>query len=436
MKPTEAASGATGHPQPRDWTWSSIYGLGFLTLISTFNYLDRAILGLALPAIKLEMAVSDTVLGLVSGLAFVLFYSILGIPIAWAADRWNRRNIIALGFGFWSLMTALTGFISSIWQLAAARFLMGAGEACGLAPSNSMLSDMFRPERRALVLSIFGTASSIAFIFFFPLAGWIAEHWGWRSMFMAAGVPGIFLALLFAFTVREPVRGARESQPRSLLPIGFSETIRFLAGSRAYLAMIAGAMLMGANLFAASTWTPTFLARVHDMSMGEVASSIGPIRGLLGAAGIVAGGLLLDRFGRHNDKLRVRLPAVACLLAAPAEILFLLADGYAWWMLGFALSSFFTLIHQGPIFSAAIHVAKLRMRAVAIAILVFAASLLGQAVGPLFVGVLTDLLEPRFGDLAIRYSMLIIVFTAVAAAAMFWIAGNWVDQDHRRAAEE
>src|ERR1700689_3059263 len=125
--------------EARDWPVASVYSLGFLTLISSFNYFDRSILGLALPLIKAEMQVSDTVLGLVSGLAFVLFYSLLGLPIAWLADRFNRRNIVAAGLAFWSLMTALTGLVANIWQLAATRFLMGAGEACGIAPSNSML---------------------------------------------------------------------------------------------------------------------------------------------------------------------------------------------------------------------------------------------------------------------------------------------------------
>ena len=130
------------------------------------------------------------------------------MPIAWAADRWNRRNIIAVGFAFWSLMTALTGYVGNIWQLAAARFLMGAGEAACMPPSNSMIADLFRKARRPLALAIFGTANSIAFIALFPIAGWIAQTHGWRTMFIAAGAPGLVLALLFYLTVKEPVRGA------------------------------------------------------------------------------------------------------------------------------------------------------------------------------------------------------------------------------------
>lgn len=432
---TDAVTGPAAGGGSGDWSLPTVYTLGFLTLISTFNYLDRAILGLALPAIKGEMVVSDMVLGLVSGLAFVLFYSFLGIPIAWAADRWSRRNIIAIGFGFWSLMTALTGFVANIWQLAIARFLMGAGEACGLAPSNSMLSDLFRKERRPLAFSIFGTSSALAFIVFFPIAGWVLQHHGWRAMFFVAGLPGIILALLFVMTVKEPARGAKEAGKGGAATVGFRETVGFLLGSRAYLAMIAGAMLMGANLFAASAWTPTFLQRVHGLTMVDIASSIGPLRGVLGAAGVLAGGLLIDRFAKYDDKLRVRLPAIACLLVGPAEVLMLLGESQLAWMTGYGLTSFLTLIHQGPIFAAAVSVAKVRMRAVAVAILVFSASMLGQALGPLFVGTLNDLLAPSFGQVAIRYSMLILVFTAIAAGLLFWIAGRWIEADGRRAQE-
>lgn len=145
----QAAGNLTAAPGG-DWTFPAAYSLGFLTLISAFNYFDRSLLGLAMPQIKAEMGVSDTVLGLVSGLAFVLFYSVMGVPIAWAADRWNRRNIVAAGLAFWSLMTLATGWVTNIWQLTIARFLMGAGEACGVAPSNAMTADLFRPERRPM----------------------------------------------------------------------------------------------------------------------------------------------------------------------------------------------------------------------------------------------------------------------------------------------
>jgi MFS family permease len=415
----------------RDWTLTSTYSLGFLTLISAFNYLDRSLLGLALPAIKAEMVVSDTVLGLVSGLAFVLFYSLLGVPIAWLADRWNRRNIVALGFAFWSLMTLVTGWVANIWQLALARFLMGAGEACGLAPSNSMISDLFRKERRALALSIFGAASSIAFMVFFPVLGIIGESHGWRQMFVVAGAPGIVLALVFYLTVREPERGDRidAAQRRALRdPRSLFTDLAFLFRSPAYVYLLAASTCMGLNVFAASVWTPTFLERVHGLGIGTIASIIGPVRGLFGLAGVLLGGFLIDRLMRRTPHWRVTLPALACLLLAPAEIVFLLAGEQWLWIAAFAASAFLTLVHQGPLFALVMEVATSRMRALAIATLVLFSGLLGQAAGPLLVGMVNDALATTVGITAIRYSMLLIAVTAVLAGLLILQAGRYLER--------
>ncbi len=268
-----------------DWTFPAVYSLGFLTLISAFNYFDRSLLGLAMPQIKAELQISDTVMGLVSGLAFILFYSIMSVPIAWAADRWNRRNIVAAGLAFWSPDDARDRMGHEHMAVDARTLPDGGGEACGLAPSNAMTADLFRPERRPLAYSIFATATSISSILFFPIAGWVGQNYGWRQMFVVAGIPGIFLAGLFLLTVREPRRGAsdrrmnapatRESEGEKALP--FWQGVRFLLGLRAYLALLVGATLMGLNIFASSVWTPTFLTRVHHLSLAEIAATIGPI---------------------------------------------------------------------------------------------------------------------------------------------------------------
>jgi MFS family permease len=421
-------------PLRGDWTFPAVYGLGFLTLISAFNYFDRSLLGLAMPQIKAEMQVSDTVMGLVSGLAFVLFYSIMSVPIAWAADRWNRRNIIAAGLAFWSLMTLATGWVTNIWQLALARFLMGAGEACGIAPANAMTADLFRPARRPMAYSIFATATSISSILFFPVAGWIGQHHGWRQMFIVAGIPGICLAGLFLLTVREPRRGASD---RSIAVPGigsgegekgmpFWQCVRFLLGLRAYLALLAGATLMGLNIFASSVWTPTFLTRVHHLSLAEIAGTIGPIRGLCGLAGVLIGGMLIDRLGRRAPHWRMSIAAIACLCLGPAEVLFALSDARPVWLGAFSASAFLLLIHQGPVFAGIMAIAPVRSRAVATSILLFCSAMFGQAVGPLLVGVMNDVLEPDFGAQGIRYSMLIIATTAVLAGLSFLLAGRFI----------
>jgi MFS family permease len=416
-----AAEGETDSPAP--WPWRATWPLAMLTLISTFNYLDRSLFGLALPAIKREMAVSDTVLGLVSGLAFVVVYSVLGLPVAWLADRWNRRNIVAIGLAFWSLMTAATGWVANVWQLAGARFLMGAGEAAGIAPSNAMIADLFPPSRRPLALAVFGLASMIAAAVFFPIAGWIAEHQGWRAMFMVAGAPGLLLAALFALTVREPLRVAPSPQPARRPIRAFAADIAGLFANPCFVWIFAGVTLMGANVWAAGAWTPTFLERVHGLGMARAAAIIGPSRGILGAAGILAGGVLVDRLAATN-RWRVALPALACACVGPAEALFLLGNGTAAWFAGFAAASFFTLIHQGPIYAATVNIVEAHKRALAIAVILLGASLIGNVAGPTGVGLLNDALTPRFGPQAIRYSLLLIALTPVVAALCFWRAAG------------
>lgn len=406
------------------WPRAATWPLALLTLISVFNYLDRSLLGLALPAIKRELGSSDTVLGLISGLAFVSLYSLLGIPVAWLADRTNRRNIIAAGLAFWSLMTVLTGYVSTLWQLAVTRFLMGAGEACGVAPSNSILADLFHAARRPLALAIFGTANSIAFIIFYPLAGWIGQQHGWRAMFVAMGVPGVVTAALLLLTVREPAR--RSPRPTTALTSAgaLPRDLRALFASQCFVWIFAGVTLMGANVWAAGAWTPTFFARVHHMGIAAVAGTIGPIRGIVGATGILAGGALIDRLPNARLSWRVALPAVACALAGPAEALFLLGESRAAWLGGFALSSFLTLIHQGPIYAAVMNIVDDRRRALSVAVILLGAGLIGNVIGPSAVGVLNDLLAPRFGETAIRYSMLLIAVTPVLAGLCFWRAAG------------
>lgn len=430
------ASVSETDPAPKgDWSYSATIGLGFLTLISSLNYLDRSLLGLALPAIKAEMHVSDTALGLVSGLAFLLFYSLLGVPIAWAADRWSRRNIIAIGLAFWSLMTMATGWVANVWQLALTRFLMGAGEACGIAPSNSMLGDLFRDKRRPLALSIFGTAVSISSILFFPLMGWIGQHYGWRKMFVAAGVPGILLALVFVLMVREPVRGQSEAiAPRAAREPVWA-TVRFLLGSRSYLALVATATFMGLNVFAAGIWIPTFLQRVHGMTIAETAALIGPLRGVFGLSGVLLGGLAIDRLIRRWPHWRTTLPAISCFLVVPVELAFLLSNSRAVWVAAFASSSFLVLVHQGPLFAMVMSVSRVRMRAVAVSMLVLCSALLGQASGPAIIGALNDGLAPSLGQDAIRFSLLVIVASAFAAGICLLIAGRHLEADIVRAQE-
>jgi MFS family permease len=415
------------------WGGAQVYALALLTLIAMFNYLDRNLLGMVLPLVKAEMQLSDTVLGLVTGLVFVLFYSLLGIPIASLADRSNRRNIIAAGFGFWSLMTVLTGFAANVWQLAAARFLMGAGEACSLAPSNSMISDLFGKHRRALALAILTSSFALQSILFAPPIGWISDHWGWRAVFITAGVPGMLVSALFFFTVPEPRREATARAADET--VSMAAAIRFLLGSKAFLFMVVGCAFMGGAIYAAGAWVTTFLVRVHHLSLTYIGAAISPARGVVGFVGIILAGVIADRLGRKDGRWRVWAPAAFSLLLAPAQVLFSLGQSSVAWIGGLMLLSFLLTAYQGPIYAAAMNVARPRMRAVAISIIAFTTGILGQVVGPVLVGFLNDSLAPAYGDEAIRYSMLVIAGCGLLGGLSFVGAAWFLDADTRRAAE-
>jgi len=412
----------------KGWTPGLGYFLGFLTLISMFNYLDRSLLGLVLPLIKADLQLSDTALGLISGLAFVLFYSTLGIPIGALADRSNRRNIIAIGFAFWSLMTAISGSVMNGWQLAIARFMMGAGEAAGLAPSQSMIADRFSKERRPMALSIFTAAFALDALIFLPIAAWVADEYGWRIAFHIAGGMGVLLALLFFLTVKEPKRGLTD-QGASQEKVPMLTALKVLMKSRAYVLMMLGVTFTGGALYAVGTWQTAFLVRVHGLSITEIGAVIGPIRGVLALIGILGAGYLANHLGNRDARWRLWVPALTCLIYVPGQVMMLLSDTPWVWIAGLGITGLLTTAYQGPVYAAIVTIAPPRMRAVAISVLVFFTGLAGQICGPLVVGALNDLLTPQYGDHAIRYSLLVVAACSLGAALSFFAASRAAERE-------
>lgn len=415
-----SAAGASAQGVSDHWTPGLCWSLGFLTLIAVFNYLDRSLLGLVLPLIKADLQLSDTALGLSSGLAFAVFYSLLGVPIASLADRSSRRNIIAIGFGFWSLMTAITGWVTNGWQLAFCRFLMGAGEAASLAPSQSMIADQVSPARRPLALAIFTAASALNSLIFMPIAGWTASTQGWRAAFHWCGLAGLILAGVFFFTVREPTRRHSGIEPPAAVPL--LQAIRALVRLPAYVWLLFGGAFMGGALYASAAWLTTMLVRVRGFSIVEVASIITPLGGIAGTLGIVATGWLADRLGRRDARWRLWVPATVCLLCVPAYVATLLGNTLAIWASGLAVVFALQAAYQGPTFAAVISMAPATMRAVSVSIVVLFTGLVGQIFGPLVVGMLSDALAASHGANAIRYSLLVMPTCTLLGALCFLMA--------------
>jgi len=209
------------------------YVIAVIWLVMLLRFVDLQIIAVLLESIRAEFRVSDTQLGLLSGFAFALFYGTLGIPIAWLADRYNRRNIIAAAVGLWSAMTAVCGLAQSFLALLLARVGVGVGEAGGAPPSYSLISDYVRPEKRGTVFALLNSSVPVGLFIGFLVGGWVNEYHGWRAAFMVVGLPGIAVALLVRFTLREPPRGHSEQRTAGA-PSPLSETLRYLWSVRAY----------------------------------------------------------------------------------------------------------------------------------------------------------------------------------------------------------
>ncbi len=406
------------------------YVLAVLCLVYSLNFLDRNIISILVDPIKNELKVSDTYMGSLTGFAFVVLYSLVGIPIARWADVGNRRAIIVLGLTVWSVMTALSGMALNFWQLALARVGVGVGEAAGAPPSHSLISDYFPKEKRAQALALYQSSIYIGVLLGYLVGGWVNQFYGWRAAFVAAGLPGLLLVLLLRFTVREPVRG--QSEPSGGVPIVQAKlrtVLRFLAGQRSYGLVVLGIGLVGFTNFSFSVWAPSFLRRVHHMSSGEIGTSLGLIKGIGGFAGTVIGGFVVGRLGSRDERWKLYLPAAATLLVCPVFIGFLAIDDIR---IGLALLGLGTLLigfHLGPCFAMVQNLVRVEMRSLSSSIAFLCLAFVGTGLGPFAVGYFSDLFRQVFADESIRYALMIGSAGCVLGALSLLAAAGFVAAD-------
>jgi MFS family permease len=359
-------------------------------------------------------------MGLLAGFGFVLFYSLLGIPIARAADRLNRRNIVALAFAFWSAMTALCGMASSVASLTLARIGVGLGESAGTPASQSIVSDLFGKDERPRALGIYAIGTYLGVFLGYFVGGYVNQHYGWRMAFFTAGLPGIALGAVVWLTVAEPKRGvmAEKFTPE---PIG--PTLGFLASQKSFVIVLIGFCLTTYTNYATAAWIPPFLARVHHLSSVEIGTYAGTFKGLFGMAGTLVGGLVVARISRRDDRWKLWAPAITSGLAGPVFALCMLTPDFTTMVAALAATSFLVGFHLGPIFAIAQTVARPSMRALASAIILLTATCFGQGVGPLAVGMINDALKGSYGVDAVRYSLLSAAITTTSGALLFvWAA--------------
>lgn len=390
----------------RRYVW---YVVVLLTVVNVFSYMDRMALAVLAPYIKAELQLSDAQLGLLTGFAFSLFYAICGMPIARWADRGVRRNIIALALGTWSMMTALSGSAQTFWYLFAARIGIGAGEAGCLPPAQSLICDYVPVRRRSGVFAVHNFGNYAGLMMGLVLAGWLGEKIGWRWTFLALGAPGIVLALIVRFTLREPPRGCLDAaiDSRNNPSLSFAQTVVVLWRCRTYRWLTLLYVLNGFVQYGLNQWWPSFYTRIFGLSLSSIGVSLGLSIGLGSGVGLLIGGLLANKVAERDIKLPLIIGAAANFLALPMALGSLFISSATGSMALVCLTALFWSVSNGPVVATITSVVISTMRATAGAITIFLASVLGFGLGPFCVGLLSDLLTPSLGVEALRYALLV-----------------------------
>ncbi|HEY1961785.1 MAG TPA: MFS transporter [Rhizomicrobium sp.] len=408
------------------------YTLILLTLVYVVNYLDRQIVAILLPQIQREFTLSDAQLGFLSGTAFAVIYAVLGVPLAVIADRVNRRNVVVASLAIFSLMTVLSGYARQFWQLLLARFGTGIGEA-GTGPSiNSMIADLYPPERRAAALSFYSAGLNVGLLVASFGGGWVAQHYGWRNAFLAAGIPGLLLSIYLLLGVREPVRGAIDNLKDDLPAPSLWSVIRGLWSQRAFRWMAIGTSMSSFGGYAGIFFIPKFLIVSHHMSLVSVSVVLALLAGVPGALGTYLAGVFADRYGARDVRWNMYVPIIATFFSAAFAPVFFLTPLTAVALIVGVVPYMMGATYVGPAFAMTQAMVPLRMRARAIAILLFILNIIGLGLGPLAVGKLSDLLKPALGADSLRYALTATIFTGLAGAFCYWRASRTLGADIAR----
>ena len=403
--------------KPRDLIrW---YVLALLTLIYAMNIADRFMISTLIEPIKASLHLSDSAIGLLTGVALAVFYVSAGIPLALFADRGNRRNLIAAALFAWSLATAVCGLVRTFGQFMFARILVGVGEAGGTPPSHSLVSDYFPAERRALALSIYSIGASLGSMIG-ATAGTISEHWGWRAAFFVLGVPGVVLALLVLGTVKEPLRGRLDPALERREGASFGATLRYTLHHPRLMHCLIGGAIFTLWSWGLMWWTPSYLIRSHHMTLGAASGTLSLIHGIGGTFALIATTLAMPSIEKRGPR---GVPLFAALVmvvgTVPSIIAFLtsstsVAVAMLWIFIPLSYCTF------GPVFALVQNLVPAEMRSQAAALLLFFANLANLVVAPQLVGIVSDILAPRFGSESLRLALLPLTLCGFWAAVHFW----------------
>ncbi len=402
------------------------YTLFLLVIVFTSSHVDRQIVAILQEPIKLAFGISDTQLGLLTGVMFAIFYATLGMPMAMWADRHNRRNLITFSISLWSLMTALCGAAVQFWQLLIARIGVGVGEAGSNPPSHSIISDLYAPHERGTAMAIFALGVNFGVMLGYLIGGWVNEFLDWRWAFVAAGAPGLIIALVVRFTMREPPRGYAEAITEAPPAPPFRAVAAYMAGHATIRHLVAASTLISFAGYAGIAWVPVYLQRVHEFSTGESGTVLAIAIGIGGGIGTFLGGYLADRLAGINEGWRAWIVCIAIIVYLPLAYLSYTATDPFWaaaWFFGPA-----TLggVYLGTNFAMLQSQLPVEMRAVGAAISLFILNIIGLGLGPLTVGVISDATMATAGVDSIRYGLLAMIIVMTWGAYHQWRVGNFL----------
>jgi len=413
----------------RDAPWLA---LTLLTAIATIGFVDRIVMNVLAVPIKAEFQLSDTQIGLLTGLAFAVLNVTLGIAVARYAERGHRLSLIAVGTALWSLATAACGFVGNFAQLLLARVGVGVGEAVGLPAQQSVIADYFPPERRATAISVWMLAPPIGAFIGSAGGAWIGQEYGWRNAFLVVTVPGLVLALLAWALIAEPPRGRHDREANAdVPPLGAVITRLFgLASTRHLLAGSTVASLVG---FGLNSFMAFLLGRKFDMSLAQAGLFAGLLASLPGAVSVVLGGRLADRFGERHPAAYALVPGLCLLVAAPIYVFAITRSEVTPLLALVFVAALFQYTYLGVTYGVFQNLLHSRMRATGSALLNGIYALIGQGLGPLLVGVLSDRLTPRYGSGdGLAYAMAITAGIYLWAASHYLLAARHIGPDLAR----
>jgi len=402
--------------------------LGLLTLIYTFNFIDRQIIVILAEPIKAEFGLSDQDLGWLTGLAFAAIYVVLGIPLARFADSHNRKNIVTACLAIWSVMTAVSGMAANFVHLLLARVGVGIGEAGCSPPSHAIISDYFPQEKRATALSIYSMGIYLGILLGFVVGAVIAKQYGWRNTFYIIGIAGVVLSVLSYFFIREPIRGAMDDT-QEVSEVGFGDVLKYLWSKKTFVYIsIAG----GLNTFATygvGNFLPSFWQRVHGLSIVEAGIAMGLTAGFGGMIGTFGGGWLSDKLQVKDKRWYMWIVLFAGLFNIIPSVLVYFSDNTTLAISMSFFTSLLTAVYMGPSLAVSYSLINAKMRALTSSIFFFVLNFIGLGFGPLVIGILSDYFEPSYGNLSLRYAFTITFATGILSAVFYYLASRTYRKD-------